>query len=344
MTGAKQKILVICVDRDNDIGQNTGMEGPIVGKEKALEVATKLSLKDPEESDSNAIFGAVKVFDELGEKYDAEVVLITGHKNRGIDADKEVTKQLEDVLSKRPSDYAVVVTDGMDDEHVIPLIQSRIPILSIKRIVVKQAEQLESGYYAIKDFLKETLDNPKFSRLFFGLPAIVLLLYAALGETGWRIILLVLGVYLFIKGFKLEDYAYSALSEFKDAFTRRRFTFFVYIVALAITFLAVYRGYYSILNFLNIGIFEATAAFLLASIYFFWIAGTIAWLGKTIGSKEKKTSRIVSIPLFGFAATLVIYNVAELVLEPSTSSFNFFLSLVIGVVLSIMGVTIEKMD
>ncbi len=341
---AKDRILVLCVDRDNDVGHKTGIEGPIIGKEKALEAATKLSLKDPEESDSNAIFGAVKLFDELGEKYDAEVVVITGHKNRGIDADKEVSRQLDDVLSKRPSDFVILVTDGMDDEYVVPVIQSRIPILSVKRIIVKQAEQLESGYYAIKDFLKETLDNPKFARLFFGLPAIALLLYAALGETGWRVIIIVVGAYLFIKGFRLEDYIFSAFGEFKESFTRRRFSFFMYIVAMAVTVLALYRGYNAVMDFVNMGIFEAAAAFFVASIYFFWIAGAISWLGKNLRLKEKKTSRIVSIPLFGLAATLVIYNASELILTPTISSFNFLLSIAVGFVLAFMALTIETMD
>ncbi|MEM2954983.1 MAG: DUF373 family protein, partial [Candidatus Nanoarchaeia archaeon] len=71
MTTTKERLIVLCVDRDNDIGYKTGIEGPIIGKEKALEVATKLSLKDPEESDSNAIFGAIKIFEEVSEKYDA---------------------------------------------------------------------------------------------------------------------------------------------------------------------------------------------------------------------------------------------------------------------------------
>ena len=44
------KILVICVDRDNDIGEMLGVEGPIIGREKNLEVAKNLALKDPEES------------------------------------------------------------------------------------------------------------------------------------------------------------------------------------------------------------------------------------------------------------------------------------------------------
>lgn len=341
---AKERILVLGVDRDDDIGHKTGISGPIMNREKALETATKLSLKDPEESDSNAIFGAVKLLDDLGDKYDADIAIITGHKNRGIDADRVISKQLDEVLEKRPSDFVIFVSDGKDDEYIIPIIQSKIPILSVKRIVVRQAEQLESGYYAIKDFLKETLDNPKFARLFFGLPAIALLLYALLGEYGWRIIIVVVGGYLFVKGFKLEDYIFDAFGEVKESFARRRFSFFLYIVAIVIAALAIYRGYNSVIDFVNIGLFEAIASFFVASIYFFWISGTIAWLGKHIRMKDRKTSRIVSIPLFGLSATLVIFNASELVLTPELSSFNFILSIAVGFVLAFMAVTIETMD
>jgi putative membrane protein len=340
----KDKILVISVDRDDDVGRKLNLKGPFMGKERVLKIATNLSLKDPEDSDSNALFGAVKLLDELKGKYEAEIAVLTGHRNRGIDADREVEKQLANVLGRKPSDFVVLVTDGADDEYVIPVIQSHIPILSVKRIIVKQSERLESGYYKIKDFIKETLENPKFARLVFGLPAIALLLYALLGETGWRVIVGVVGAYLFIRGFKLEDYVLGVFNEFKDSFTKRRFAFFMYIVAIAVTMLAVYRGYNSVTDFINLGLFEATSAFLIASIYFFWIAGTIAWLGKGMTTKERKTSRIASIPLFGLAATLVIYNASELILNPEISTFNFILSIALGFVLAFMALAIEATD
>lgn len=340
----KDRILVMTVDRDNDIGQKTEIKGPVLGKEKVLATAMKLGLKDPEESDSNAIFGAVKVFEDLKHKYDLEIVILTGHKNRGIDADREISKQLTGVLNKRPSDFVVLVTDGMDDEHVIPIIQSYIPILSVRRIIVKQSEKLESGYYKIKDFIKETLENPRFARLVFGLPAIALLLYAAMGEAGWRVIVGVVGAYLFIKGFKLEDYVLGAFGELKESFAGRRFAFFMYIVAIVVTALGIYRGYNSIVDFMNIGLFEASAAFLLSSVYFFWISGTIAWLGRNVRLKERSASRITSVPLFGLAATLVIYNASHLILNPDTSSFNFIISIALGFVLAFMAVAIETMD
>ena len=340
----KDRILVMSVDRDDDIGRKLDIRGPIMGKEKVMKVATALCLKDPEDSDSNAMFGTVKLFEELKGKYETEIAVLTGHRNRGIEADREIARQLTKVLEKKPADFVVLVTDGMDDEHVIPVIQSHIPILSVRRIIVKQSERLESSYYKIKDFIKETIENPKFARLVFGLPAIALLLYAILGYTGWRVIVGVVGAYLFIRGFKLEDYIFGVVNEFKESFTRRRLAFFTYIVAIAVTALALYRGYNSVADFVNIGLFEATSAFLVASVYFFWIAGTIAWLGKNITSKNRKTSRIASIPLFGLAATLVIYNASELILNPDVSTFNFILSIALGFVLAFMAVAIEAMD
>ncbi|NIO22648.1 MAG: DUF373 family protein [Candidatus Aenigmarchaeota archaeon] len=341
---AKDKILVMSVDRDDDIGRKLNIRGPLMGRESVLKVATNLSLKDPEDSDSNALFGTIKLFEELKGKYQAEIAVLTGHMNRGIDADREIAKQLKKVLDKKPSDFVVLVTDGADDEHIIPIVQSHIPILSVKRIIVKQSERLESGYYKIRDFIKETLENPKFARLVFGLPAIALLLYALLGETGWRVIVGVVGAYLFIRGFKLEGYIFGVFNEFKESFTKRRFAFFMYIVAIAVTALAVYRGYNSVIDFINIGLFEATSAFLIASVYFFWIAGTIAWLGKSISIKKRKTSRIASVPLFGLAATLVIYNASEIILNPEISTFNFILSIALGFVLAFMAVAIEAAD
>jgi putative membrane protein len=340
----KDRILVTCVDRDNDIGEKLGEKGPIIGKDRVLKTATGLSLKDPEDSDSNALFGTVKLFEELKDKYNVEAVVLTGHRSRGIESDREIARQLDEVLAKRPSDFVVLVSDGSDDEHVIPVIQSKIPILSVKRIIVKQSEQLESGYYKIKDFLKETMENPKFARLVFGLPAIILVLYAVLGETGWRLIVGVIGAYLFIKGFKLEDYILGAFGELKTSFTKRRFAFFIYIVSLAITSLALYRGYNSVIDFLNIGFFESLAGFLAASIYFFWIAGTIAWLGRNISLKKRSPSRIASVPLFGLAVSLVVYNASEIILNPETSTFNFILSIALGFVIAFIALAIEAMD
>ena len=340
--GKKDRIIVLCVDRDNDLGEKAGVEGPVIGKTDAVEAATKLGMKDPGDSDVNAVFEAVRVYDELRGKYESQVAVLTGDRDVGIKSDKRIKEQLDTALGKFRADFAVLITDGSEDEHIIPIIQSVIPILSVKRIVVKQSEQLESTYYKVKDFINEVLENPKMSRLVFGLPAIALLLIAIFGAEGWRAILAVLGAYLVIKGFRMESYFTGAAEELRDSFTRKRLSFFLYMIGIIITTLAVYRGYTMMIDWLVMGAFETIAAFLSSSVYYFWIAGSVAWLGSWIGKKKRSAARMASIPMFGFAISLVVHSGLNMILQPDANIYNFIGSIVVGFILLFIAVYIEK--
>ncbi|HDD45970.1 MAG TPA: DUF373 family protein, partial [Candidatus Aenigmarchaeota archaeon] len=330
------------VDRDDDLGTKANIDGPVIGREEVIKAATMLAVKDPEDSDANALFSAVKLYDELKGKYKVNVVALTGSKRIGIESDKKIGEQLSAVLKKYPSDYAILVTDGSEDEHVMPIIQSRIPILSVKRVIIKQSEQLESTYYKIKDFIKESMENPKFSRLIFGLPSIMLLTFAIFGSEGYRLILGIAGLYLFVKGFKLEEYATNIIDELKTSFIRRRLSFFLYIISIAIFSIAIFRGYNYGMEWVNMGIFESAAAFLNNSIYIFWIAGSVAWIGKVVGSKKINVLSILPIPLFGLAITIVIFNASILILQPDFSPFSFVISIIIGFVLIFLAIIMER--
>ncbi|MBL7206514.1 MAG: DUF373 family protein [Candidatus Aenigmarchaeota archaeon] len=337
----EEKILVLNVDRDNDIGRKAKQEGPIIGRENILKCANLLGLADPEDSDFNALFQAAKIYDEMKNKYKTEVAAILGHQNRGIDADKRLKEQLEEVLEKFKADYVLFVTDGADDEHVMPIVQSKVPILSVRRLHIKQAEQLESGYYKIKDFLEESLENPKFARLVFGLPAIALVLVAVFGIDGWRIIIGLIGIYLFVKGFKLESYILNTIEELRDSLTRKRFAFFMYMIGIAFFLLATYRGYTTMLEFLSIGIFETVASFISASIYFYFISGAGIWIARNVKDMSRSGRRVVAVVLFGFAIALVVYNATELIIKPALPFWNFVGSIIIGFVLMFIAVLLE---
>lgn len=339
----QEKILILCVDRDDDLGVKTGIKGPLIGSENIIKGATKMGLVDPEDSDFNTMFQTIRVYNEIKKRYKSEVAVITGDKNVGVASDKKISEQLNKVLRKFPANYVILVTDGAEDEHIIPIIQSKIPILSVNRLVIKQAEKLESTYYKIKDFINESLENPKYSRLIFGLPAIVLLLLGIFGLEGGRIIMGVIGVYLLIKGFKLEKYISIPVEELKTSFTRRRFAFFTYIVAIVFGILAIYRGYQSVEEWINIGIFEAAASFIAASVYYFFFSGTVAWIGKIIGSGLKKNSKkkLISVPIFGLAISLVLHNSAQIILGIEYSLFNFIFAVVFGFILIFFAVLIE---
>ncbi len=336
----KEKILVISVDRDDDLGKKANVKGPVTGRKDVTEAAAKLALADPSDSDSNAMFQAVKVLNEMKKQYQAEVAVLTGDRNVGIVSDSEITKQLDRVLRHFRADYVVLVTDGAEDENIIPIIQSKVPILSVSRVIVKQSEQLESTYFKIKDFVEDTLENPKFSRLIFGLPAIALILYALFGIEGWRAIVGIFGAYLLIKGFKLEGYFHNAYNEFTTSFTRGRFAFFMYIIAIVFAVLATYRGYEIIADWIGIGMFETVSAYTSASIYFYFLAGVCAWIGRGI-NREKNKRKFLAMPIFGFAVSLVIYNAAELILSPEVQAMNFIYAIIMGFALLFTALLIE---
>lgn len=244
---SKTKTLVICVDRDNDVGEKAGLETPIIGKEALLSAATKLALADPEESDVNAIFEAVRIYDQLSssEEGDAgvEVVLITGDSNVGVKSDRKIGRELDDVLSESRAESAILVSDGAEDEWIIPLIQSRVKIDSVRRVVVRQSEPLESTFYVIK----RLLEDPKFSRAFLPPIGLVLFLLAVslvlgLSSTAMGVILGIIGIYTLLKGLGRENLLIEFVESVKQSLYSGKISFVTYIVALVLLLAGTFQG------------------------------------------------------------------------------------------------------
>ncbi len=94
-----------------------------------------------------------------------------------------------------------MVTDGSEDDQIIPILQSHAKIVSKETVIIKQAQQIESAFFTLKEVIKD----PYVARIVFGIPAILLLLFVAVGTMSFQIIAFVLGVYLLLKGFGLEE-------------------------------------------------------------------------------------------------------------------------------------------
>ncbi|MEM2997120.1 MAG: DUF373 family protein, partial [Candidatus Bathyarchaeia archaeon] len=101
---SRLKILILCVDRDDDVGRKTGIETPILGRDANFEAASRLALADPEEADANAMFAAVSLYDRLtAEGEDAyQLATIAGSGEGGIEADRSLIHELGIVLERFP--------------------------------------------------------------------------------------------------------------------------------------------------------------------------------------------------------------------------------------------------
>ncbi|MCH9040620.1 MAG: DUF373 family protein [Nitrosopumilus sp.] len=171
------KLLVICIDRDNDVGEKAGIITPVIGRNACIEAAQRLALEDPEDADSNSIFAAIKTYEDLISKgYKAEVVTVAGVKNRGIHADEKILAETRKVLEKFSADGAVIVSDGEDDESVIPVIQNVLPVVSVQRVVMKVSRSVEYSYAVFGKYLKMIAYDSRYSKFFLGVPGILLLI------------------------------------------------------------------------------------------------------------------------------------------------------------------------
>jgi putative membrane protein len=337
---AEKRILVLCVDRDADFARKAGIKGPVYGRETALDAATRLALADPRETDANTLFEAIRIHDDFRKSgKEVEVALIQGDPKVGVVSDMELSRQLEEVAFRIGPEEVVVVTDGAEDEYILPLIQSRFRILTLRRVVVKQSEHLESTYYIIQGFLKEIIEDPKLSRLVLGLPAITLVLIGLFGERGWRLIVGTIGVFLFIKGFNLEDRIQKAYEDFRSSFISGRMTSFAYAVAVVIGILALSMGYTEATKtpLEEIGLMTVFLTFVTRSIGLMTFAAVIALLGKCIDAIVERRSirKYLTLMVFAVALKMIIDSVGMFLLG-EIDNLGLGLSIAVGFTLSFL--------
>lgn len=205
-----RRVLVACIDRDNDIGKNGGVETPVFGRDQCINAGTRLAIEDPEDADANAIFGAIKIYEELVTKgYETEVALIAGAYNRGIEADEKISSELIAVLSKFKAEGVVIVSDGEDDETVIPLIQAMVPVISIQRIIMRHSRSVEYSYAVFGKYVKMLIYDPRYSKFFLGVPGALLIASGFATIFGFTrealaIVLSILGVAFVIRAFDID--------------------------------------------------------------------------------------------------------------------------------------------
>ena len=250
----QKRILVLCVDRDGDLGTKAGVKTPAVGRESNLDAAVSLALKDPEEPDANAIFEAIRIYDRLRAENrpeeTVEVATLSGSELGGISADRKVVAELNELLRTFEATEVILVSDGYSDEAVLPVIQSRVPVSSVRRIIIKHSESIEETAALFSRYLRLLVDNPRYSRIILGLPGVLILLLGVLSIFGFvQYYVIVLGivvsVFLVVKGFGVDKMArglYKWAKEFSAPPLRVQISSFSTIAGALLIVLGVYLG------------------------------------------------------------------------------------------------------
>jgi putative membrane protein len=346
------KILVLCIDRDDDIGSKGGIETPIVGRDACINAGTRLALEDPEDADSNAIFGAVKTYEELVSKgYAAEVAVVAGKFNRGVEADEKISLEVKSILEKYQADGAVIVSDGEDDETILPVIQSRVPVISVQRVIIRHSRSVEYSYAVLGRYLRMLVYDSQYSKFFLGVPGVLLAagaLAVIFDAAKWitAIVLAILGGAFIVRAFDID----KAISSFGRLTPTSFIKIFSIIGGVLIILAAIANGMSSIppsaltpemsafdvlSNRVIVGRFATSTITLL------WIGIATILGGILLSNWFKGSNRIMSDILRLTVLALLYIPLLQFtsVLTEGTNPFTLISSLLVGLAVSLVAAT-----
>ena len=308
------RTLVLCVDRDDDIGYKGKVESPVLGRPACLRAAYALALADPEDSDLNAIFQAIKIFDELSAAGESvEIALVAGDHEHMLEGDRKIGTSIDDIVRETGVDNCIIVTDGAEDEFVIPIVQSRIPVSSIRRVIVSQMPNLEGTYYLLKKFM----NDPKVARLVLVPLGLLMLLWPIaylLGQSELAPVIVVgaIGVYLLYRGLGVDDLFRGFATALKTSLTRGRFSFVTYIAGILLVIIGIILGLMNILiYYTDVGILLYVLIFVYGAVLWLALAGIVASAGIVIDNffhDRQSLSKVIVFPFFIGAIGLITYG------------------------------------
>ena len=320
-------LLVLCVDLDDDLGRKTDHDTPVIGRRNVERAAVDLATADPEDSDVNVCFEGCHLYDRITDET-VEVAVVTGSEGSDVAANRKVGDEVDTVLASLATGEdvrALVVTDGAQDESVIPVIRSRVPIDGVRRVVVRQAQDLESMYYTFK----QVLSDPETRGTILVPLGILLLIYPVailadrLGLPGSTlgVVSALLGLYLLGRGLGVESVVDRAVDRTREGLFTGRVTLVTSVVAAALLVVGGVTGVETV---------EATraaagtlapgrtvAALVHGAVEWFAAAGVIASLGRVTDEYIAGTFRwrYLNAPFYVVAIAVVLHGVSAFFLR-----------------------------
>ncbi len=229
---------MLCVDREG------AASGPVVGWEAVRALVTDLGIEDPEDSRVNCLLEALRVTRDLRDENDDPVVAVVSGTGDDVNTDRSVARQVETLLERHPVDAAVVVIDSADDERLLPIIESRVRVDAVDRVVVRQSHDIESTYYLLKQFmadeeLRSTLLVPLGAAL---LAFPILLLVADSLTVSLAAIAAVIGLFFLYKGLGVDDLVSELPTRVRDAFYSGRVSLVTYVIGAGLSLVGLFAG------------------------------------------------------------------------------------------------------
>jgi putative membrane protein len=337
-------LLILCVDLDDDLGRKTEWETPVVGRDAVESAAVDLATSDPEDSDVNVLFQGVHLYDSIDDEA-VEVAVVTGVDGSDVAANRAVGEEVDTVLASLSTGEdvrALLVTDGAQDESVVPVIRSRIHIDGVNRVVVRQAQDLESMYYTIK----QVLDDPETRGTILVPLGILLLIYPLailanfleLPGSSLGIISGLLGLYVLARGLGAEETLDRTVERVRTGLYTGRVTIITYVVAAALMVIGGVSGVQTLETMTDTAssVTSVVAALVYGSVQWFAAAGITSSFGRVTDEylSDSFEWRYLNAPFYVLSIAAVLQGVSAYFLGVATISY-LAIALTAGVLLGL---------
>ena len=311
LPGEKMKTTVIYIDIDNDL-ERAGIKSPVIGEKEAREAIEKASRFLALDSDLNSMITAFNIFLDMKEKgEDVEIVFVTGSQKGGLEAQMNLSKEIEYVMKTVRPDQAILVYDSPEDAKAIPIIESRVKIVGIERVIVEQHRGVEETYILLAKYLKRLVTEPRYSRLFLGVPGIILFLSSVLSIMGLTsyllpVILLVLGIAMLVRGFGIDE-------SIERWWENSTIMVIVAILSTISLILAIINGYLTGIQYKELSISSASSV-TLAVLPYLTFSLVILYAGKLISRAMDRDVKVWH-DVLKIAASVLAYLVLSQLLK-----------------------------
>ncbi len=313
--------LVVCVDRTGDLARKAGVEMPVSGWEAVRSLVVEVGLSDPEDSGVNCLLEALRVCRDLRDGADdAGVAVVSGASESVVGPDRALADQLDRLLAEHDPASVVVVVDSAEDEQVVPVIESRVRVDAVDRVVVRQARDIESTYYLLKQFLgDEELRQTVLVPL-----GIVLLVFPALlmfagTAAAVAAITAVVGLSVLYKGLGVGERVAALSGDLREAIYSGRVSIVTYVVAAGLATLGAFAGVLRVseLTGSTVSLLSA-AAFAYASVPWLALAALVASAGRLLDEairNDRVGTPYLNLPFGVVAIALVVHGFSAYLLE-----------------------------
>ena len=311
--------LVVCIDRGAVVAGTAG-ETPVVGERAVRSLVTAVGLDDPENSRVNCLLEGLRLTRERRDEGEEPVLAVVSAPDESVDSDRAIARQIDDLLADHPVESAVVVTDNAVDERLVHVIESRVRVDGVSRVVVRQARDLESTYYLLKQFLAdEQLRATVLVPVGLFLLALPILVAVQNVTVALATIASVAGLFLLYKGLGVDAALAVLAGGVRDGLYTGRVSIVTTVVAAGLALVGIVAGVISATPLAaETSALTTAMAFLFDSVPWLAIAALTASVGRALDEWLRNAqvgNAALNLPFVVVAVAFVVRGFAAYFLE-----------------------------